>query len=167
MRYVRFARIAAMALLTAMTLGTTACIAPDARYEREPAPEPVKSGELTGDWKGWRGSALELVSGGRATVTKLDGQSWDFDDGWRMTGKGTWRHEQNILVVSVKANDVAERPRSADDPGVPLPSPNPEEFPKEYRWQFKARHGEKGRLEIYFFTGDPDTRDAYVMWQAG
>ncbi|MFD5426739.1 hypothetical protein [Streptomyces sp. NPDC127084] len=47
--------------------------------------------DLYGTWKGWAGSTLTLKPDGRAEVTDLDGQEFRFDDGWRMTGTGTWK----------------------------------------------------------------------------
>ncbi|MEU3660345.1 hypothetical protein AB0E77_11360 [Streptomyces sp. NPDC032940] len=47
--------------------------------------------EISGTWTCTEGTQVALHRDGRAVFRKLDGADFDFDDGWRLSGTGTWR----------------------------------------------------------------------------
>ncbi|MFE0511024.1 hypothetical protein [Streptomyces sp. NPDC058964] len=60
-------------------------------YDDVPALHDVKPAEVSGSWLGYDRTNVVLRPDGKADIRLLDGQEWDFDDGWRLSGTGTWR----------------------------------------------------------------------------
>ncbi|MFE3327797.1 hypothetical protein [Streptomyces sp. NPDC059176] len=82
-------RLTSAAVIAALVVGTASCV--DNRNAPPPPPVTATSVDLYGTWKGWAGSTLTLRPNGVAEVADLDGQEFRFDDGWRMTGTGSWK----------------------------------------------------------------------------
>ncbi len=156
-------------VLTAGLLALTGCINPGA-YSSVPALHGVKRAEVTGTWIGYDRARVVLKPDGKAEIRVLDGQEWDFDDRWRLSGPGHWKltdkrtgwnDGQHVQVSLTSRTSVATRKPEPGKPSEPLPSR--EEIPRTYTWTFELRRSDSKALEIYFFFGDPDSRSTYSL----
>jgi hypothetical protein len=140
-------------------------------YDDVPAVHDARPAEVPGSWIGYDRTSVTLRPDGKAVIRLLDGQEFDFDERWRLSGTGTWkltdeqtgwndgRHVQLTLTTRTA---VTTR---APDPSSP-PSPEEDEQPrppKTYTWTFELRRTGRKALELYFFFGDPDSRSTYVL----
>ncbi|QKW06552.1 hypothetical protein HUT18_09190 [Streptomyces sp. NA04227] len=142
------------------------------QYDSVPSVTDVRSSELTGTWRGLDGTRVVLKADGTAEVARLDGQEFDFDEGWRLSGTGTWRltdrpsgwGDGQHVSLKVTRRTAAET-REPED-GEPRASQDGEPAPKAYTWTLEMERGEKG-LRLFFLFGDPDSRSYYVLQRAG
>ncbi|WP_143659974.1 hypothetical protein [Streptomyces sp. WZ.A104] len=180
---VRFRQLVAPVVAVATVLaGSAACV--DNRTAPLPPPVTAKSADLYGTWKGWSGSSLTLRPGGVAEAVDLDGQEFRFDDGWRMSGSGTWSLSEpgeykggntvgtgSVVHVVVKpsvdsvgggAAKANESPSSVpSDPASAATRTAPP--PTEAAWDLSVVKDKSGKLELFFLTSDPDVRDKYYL----
>ncbi|MEV4616899.1 hypothetical protein AB0K43_30540 [Kitasatospora sp. NPDC049258] len=173
-----FLTAAAVALLT-----TTVSSCVDSRYEPPLPSVTVGAADLQGTWRGWAGSSLALNPDGNAEATDLDGQEFRFDDGWRMTGKGTWElyepgryqggntvGDGSVVHITVRSAQSSPAP----SPALPTPSTSvaaeaaarTKPAPPEASWYMGVTKGKDGRPMLFFLTSDPDTRDTYTLSKA-
>ncbi|MEV1092863.1 hypothetical protein [Streptomyces microflavus] len=174
--------LAPVVAIVALLAGTSACV--DNRTAPLPPPVIVEPADLHGTWKGWSGSSLTLRPGGVAEVADLDGQEFRFDDGWRMTGSGTWSLSEpgankggNTVgdgsVVRVVAKPSAgsidsSAERAGGSPSAAPPDPagaatRTAPPPAQAAWDLSVVKDKSGRLELFFLTSDPDVRDTYYL----
>ena len=126
-------------------------------YDDVPALHDVKPAEVPGTWVGYDRTNVVLRPDGKADIRLLDGQGWDFDDKWRLSGTGTWKltdqptgwndgqHVQ--LTLTSRTAVAADRLQG----------------PKTYTWTFDLERDDKEALTLYFFFGDPDSRSRYIL----
>ncbi|MFG2117982.1 hypothetical protein [Streptomyces sp. NPDC048710] len=139
-------------------------------YDDVPALHDVKRAEVAGSWTGYDRTNIAFRPDGKADIRLLDGQEWDFDDRWRLTGAGTWKltdqrtgwnDGQHVLLTLTARTAVATRAPEPDDP--PAPTTDRPQPPKTYTWTFELRRNDEKALELYFFFGDPDSRSTYIL----
>ncbi|MDX3307548.1 hypothetical protein ACWGH3_21835 [Streptomyces sp. NPDC054884] len=121
--------------------------------------------EAAGAWECVDGTRLTLRTDGTAEFRLLDGEGFDFDDAWRVTGTGVWKlvddsGGQEVHLTMTSRTAVAIR----SDATAPTESPA---APSAYTWHFQADRGEHEDLVLFFFYGDPDAGNTYVMQRAG
>ncbi|MFD9657306.1 hypothetical protein [Streptomyces mirabilis] len=139
-------------------------------YDEVPALHDAKRAEVSGSWLGYDRTNVVFWPDGKADIRLLDGQEWDFDDRWRLSGTGTWKltdrrtgwnDGQHVQLTLASRTAVATR---TPEPNEPLASPaNGPQTPKTYTWTFELRRDDKEALKLYFFFGDPDSRSTYVL----
>ncbi|MFD6992463.1 hypothetical protein [Streptomyces sp. NPDC059943] len=77
--------------------------------------------EVAGVWDNIEGTRFAFRDDGTALLEKLDGQDFDFEDGWRLSGKGTWQltdHDggQEVRLALTTRTQVESRlPLSTDE----------------------------------------------------
>ncbi|MFJ9055781.1 hypothetical protein [Streptomyces sp. NPDC102409] len=133
-----------------------------------PTVDDASSGELRGDWRGPDGAQVLLEPDGRAEVQDLGGENWDFDEGWRLSGTGTWKlikGDKGTIggapAVQVVITQVTDRTqRTSDDPDERTVSP--QEPLSEYTWEFGMERTDEG-LQPYYLAGDPDVATLYQL----
>ncbi|MFB7243586.1 hypothetical protein ACFCYX_14105 [Streptomyces populi] len=142
-------------------------------YDEVPAVRDAKRAEIVGTWRCLDGTEVALRADGTAGVRLLDGQEFDYDDRWRVSGTGAWeltderagwndgRHVRLTLTSRTASATRAPGPGERPDP-----PDGHEPAPDTYTWTFELRRDDKKRLLLYFFFGDPDSRSAYVMERA-
>lgn len=118
--------------------------------------------EVAGGWKNVEGTRVAFREDGSALLERLDGQDFDFEDGWRLSGTGTWRLTDNNGGQKVR---LALTARTQVERRFPLPAhaPSPPELPSTYTWSFYVDRDQHDELKLFFFYGDPDAGNAYVM----
>lgn len=118
--------------------------------------------EVAGSWENVEGTHVAFREDGTALLERLDGQDFDFEDGWRLSGTGTWQLTdddggQKVRLVLTARTQVESRfPLTAHDPLAPEP-------PTTYSWYFHVDRAQHDELKLFFFYGDPDVGNAYVM----
>lgn len=119
--------------------------------------------EAAGNWANIEDTQLTLRRDGTALFRQLDGQDFDFDDGWRVSGTGTWEltddaggQDIHLTMTSRTAFDTRAPAAAADTP-VSTPPPT------TYTWNFYVRRDQREALELFFMYGDPDIGNTYVM----
>ena len=83
---------AAVALSVALIAALSACTAGLAgpyQYYGGTGLHDATAAEAAGTWRCIEGTELTLRPDGTAAFRQLDGQDFDFDDAWRVTGTGT------------------------------------------------------------------------------
>ncbi|MFG3305511.1 hypothetical protein [Streptomyces wuyuanensis] len=137
-------------------------------YDDVPAVHDAKRAEIVGTWLCIDGTEVTLRPDGSAVISLLDGQEFDFDDRWRLSGTGEWElideragwnDGQHVrLTLTSRTASATRTPDPAERLG---PSPGQEPAPETYTWTFELQRGKQ--LTLYFFFGDPDSRSAYVL----
>lgn len=157
------------ACLLTLTLTLAACANPH-MYDDVPALYDAKPAEITGSWDGYDRTNVVFHPGGRADIRLLDGQEWDFDDRWRLSGTGTWNltdkrmgwnDGQHVRLTLTTRTAVASRAPEPDE--LPLAPTDHPQVPKTYTWTFELRRDDSKALELYFFFHDPDSRSTYLL----
>ncbi|MFJ5830235.1 hypothetical protein [Streptomyces sp. NPDC093089] len=148
--------------VAALLATLTACLAGPAQYYEGTGVHDATAAEVAGAWESVEGTAMTLRPDGTASVTRLDGQDFDFDQGWRLSGKGTWsladdRGGQGVRLELTTRTEVDHRA----DATMPLPAGT--DAPTTYSWCFHVDRDDKRRLVLFFFFGDPDGGSTYVM----
>ncbi|WP_327436486.1 hypothetical protein OG279_37770 (plasmid) [Streptomyces sp. NBC_01201] len=122
----------------------------------------ARAAEVAGGWENVEGTHVLLRRDGTALLEKLDGQDFDFDDGWRLSGKGTWQLTDNDggqvvrLALAARTRVESRSPSPATDTSTPEP-------PSTYAWSFYVDRDQNDELKLFFFYGDPDIGNTYVM----
>ncbi|CAL9645085.1 hypothetical protein [Streptomyces sp. enrichment culture] len=152
-----------MAVLTAVT----GCAGPFQYYEGTGVHDATAA-EVAGSWENVEGTRVVLHQAGTALVQKLDGQDFDFEDGWRLSGTGTWRLTDadggQLVRLTLTARTRAERRSPATATATPSPTPpSPPRPPSRYSWSFYVDRDQHDELRLFFFYGDPDIGNTYVM----
>ncbi|KAB1140373.1 hypothetical protein F7R91_36240 [Streptomyces luteolifulvus] len=139
-------------------------------YDEVPALHDAKPAEVSGSWLGHDRTHVVLRPDGRADIRLLDGQEWDFDDRWRLSGTGTWKltdrrtgwnDGQHVRLTLISRTGVAAR---APEPGERLgPPADGSQAPDTYTWTFELERDDKETLRLYFIFGDPDSRSTYTL----
>ncbi len=139
-------------------------------YDEVPAVHDAKRAEIVGSWLGVDRTEVTLQPDGKAVVSLLDGQEFDFDDRWRLSGAGEWEltdertgwnDGQHVQLTLTSRMSSATR---TQDPAERLdPSSERGPAPETYRWTFELQRDDKKQLMLYFFFGDPDSRSTYGL----
>ncbi|PTH86927.1 hypothetical protein C9J60_19835 [Streptomyces sp. A244] len=136
-------------------------------YDEAPAVHDAKRAEIVGSWLCTDGTEVTLRPDGKAVVRLLDGQEFDFDDRWRLSGAGAWEltdertgwnDGQHVRLTLTSRTASATR---TPDPAEP--SAEHEPAPETYTWTFELQRDARKQLMLYFFFSDPDSRSAYVL----
>ncbi|MEU8624310.1 hypothetical protein [Streptomyces sp. NPDC048669] len=155
----------------------------DSRTDPPPPPVEVAAADLYGTWTGWKGSSLTLKPESRAVVGKLDGQEFEFDDSWRMSGPGSWRllnpgayrggntvGNGSVIQLRASPDAGARKGNSATESPVAEAELDPDDAasrtqppPEKAVWYIGVTRGKKGELQLFFLTSDPDVRDTYYL----
>jgi hypothetical protein len=118
--------------------------------------------EVAGGWENVEGTHVAFREDGTALLERLDGQDFDFEDGWRLSGTGTWQltdddgGQQVRLALTARTQAERRFPLPANAPSAPEP-------PSTYTWCFYVDRDQHDELKLFFFYGDPDAGNAYVM----
>ncbi|MFF0751820.1 hypothetical protein [Streptomyces sp. NPDC004267] len=151
-----------MVVLTALT----ACAGPYQYYEGTGLHDATAA-EVAGGWENVEGTRVVLRKDGTALLEKLDGQDFDFEDGWRLSGTGTWQLTDDdggqVVRLAMTTRTRAERrfPVTVTAPSAPGP-------PSTYSWLFNVDRDQHDGLVLFFTYGDPDIGNRYAMTrQAG
>ncbi|MER6849668.1 hypothetical protein AB0A81_01200 [Streptomyces flaveolus] len=142
-------------------------------YDDVPAPRDVRRTDVMGSWDGYDRTHVVLRPDGTADIRLLDGQEFDFDDRWRVSGTGRWaltdepagwNDGPHVRLTLASRAASATRTPAPDEP--PAAAETPEAAPPAYTWTFELRRDDGDALELYFFFGDPDSRSTYVLQRA-
>lgn len=161
-----FSRVTALgSALLALTVTTTGCslafFIP--RYLPDPSVDEVEREELLGTWEGWNDSTITLAEDGTAEFSTLDGSWFGFDEGWRLTGTGTWEiHETENVGPKVKVEgvEITDEVEVFDDHWLRLPKGHDwrTEEPEFQSWNFGLDR-KWGELRMWLHMSDPDIRE--------
>lgn len=142
----------------------TACAGPFQYYEGTGVHDTTAA-DLAGAWQHAAGAGVLLRQDGTALLEELDGQDFDFDDGWRLSGTGTWqltdRQGGQVVRLALTARTGVERRSPA-----PTATASPPPPPAAYAWSLHVGRDRQGGVGLFFFTGDPDAGDTYVLTRA-
>ncbi|WAZ27341.1 hypothetical protein STRCI_008413 [Streptomyces cinnabarinus] len=139
----------------------TACAGPY-QYGEGTGVHDTTAAEVAGGWENVEGTRVVLREDGTALVEKLDGQDFDFDDGWRVSGTGTWQLADGDggqvvrLALAARTRQESRSSATATDASAP-------EAPSTYVWSFYVDRDQHDELKLFFFYGDPDIGNTYVM----
>jgi hypothetical protein len=120
--------------------------------------------EVAGGWESTEGSRVVLREDGTALLERLDGQDFDFDDGWRLSGTGTWRltdkdHGQ-VVRLALTARTRVDHRSSATATVTDASAPEP---PWTYAWSFSVDRDQRDDVRLFFLYGDSDSGNTYLM----
>ncbi|MFC9705195.1 hypothetical protein ACFTWD_31380 [Streptomyces sp. NPDC056943] len=124
--------------------------------------------EVAGAWENVEGTRVVLRKDGTAQVEALDEADFAFDEGLRLSGKGTWeltdeRGGQRVRLELTKRTKVAIRSSSPSPSAVPVaPTMTDDPLSVDF-WRFHVDRDQRGELVLFFFVGDPDIGNTYVM----
>ncbi|MFD7165431.1 hypothetical protein [Streptomyces violascens] len=139
----------------------TACAGPYQYYEGTGIHDTTAA-EVAGGWENVEGTRVVLRKDRTALVEKLDGQDFDFEDGWRLSGTGTWHLADGDggqvvrLALTARTRVESRSPATVSDTSAPEP-------PSTYAWSFYVDRNQHDELKLFFFSGDPDIGNTYVM----
>ncbi|MFJ5880681.1 hypothetical protein [Kitasatospora cineracea] len=148
----------------------TACAGP-AQYYEGTGVHDTTTADITGNWQNTTGTSVLLRPDGTALLTRLDGQDFDFDRGWRLSGTGTWqltdRQGGQVVRLALTARTGAEH-RSPAPTGTATGSTSAadSQYPSAYAWSFYVGRRQQDGVGLFFFSGDPDIGHAYVLTRA-
>ncbi|MEW2252969.1 hypothetical protein AB0907_37305 [Streptomyces sp. NPDC006975] len=139
----------------------TACAGP-CQYYAGSGLHDATVAEVAGGWRTVEGTRVVLRHNGTALVEQLDGQDFDFDYGWRLSGTGTWRLADGdggqVVRLELTTRTRVDRRLPVTATGASAPEP-----PSTYSWEFSVDRDRHRALTLFFFYGDPDAGNAYVM----
>ncbi|MGZ2356104.1 hypothetical protein LRE75_05240 [Streptomyces sp. 372A] len=142
-----------------------ACAGP-AQYYGGTGIHDATATEIAGDWANVEGTRVELHEDGAALLKKLDGQDFDYDEGWRLSGTGAWRLADTdggqVVRLALKAPSRVDRraPQAAGNSSSSADA----QSPSAYNWSLHVDRSErKHELKLFFFCGDPDIGNTYVL----
>ncbi|MER6443710.1 hypothetical protein [Streptomyces venezuelae] len=146
-----------------------AMVASGCAYPTLPTVHDASTSELAGNWTGLDGAKVTLESDGRAEVTNLGGQDFDFDSGWGLSGTGTWKLIEGTsgetlmaapavqISITTVTRQIQRPPRDIDQwttaPHAPI---------GEYTWKFGMERTKRG-IQPYYLAGDPDAPTLYHL----
>ncbi|MDH6521490.1 hypothetical protein M2163_001520 [Streptomyces sp. SAI-135] len=143
----------------------TACANPYQYYDGTGIHDTTAA-EVAGDWQNVEGTRVVLREDRTALLERLDGQDFDFEDGWRLSGTGTWQLTDDeggqVVRVALTARTRAET-RSSTPAAANTSAPEP---PSTYTWSFYVDRDQHDELKLFFFYGDTDIGNTYVMTRA-
>jgi hypothetical protein len=152
---------AALGGLMVVLAALTACADPYQYYEGTGIHDATTT-EVAGGWENVEGTRVVLREDGTALFEKLDGQDFDFEDGWRLSGTGTWQLTDGgggqVVRLALTARTRVESRSPATATGSSAPEP-----PSIYTWSFYVDRNQHDELKLFFFYGDPDVGNTYVM----
>ena len=132
------------------------------QYYKGTGVHDATAAEVAGDWENVEGTRVVLRKDGTALLEKLDGQGFDFEDGWRLSGTGTWQLTADdggqIVRLTLTARTRVESRSLAAATDTSTPEP-----PSTYAWSLYADRDQRDELKLFFFYGDPDIGNTYVM----
>ncbi|MFI8293747.1 hypothetical protein ACIGBL_31905 [Streptomyces sp. NPDC085614] len=139
----------------------TACAGPY-QYSEGTGIHDARAAEVAGGWENVEGTHVVLRKDGTAHFEKLDGQDFDFEDGWRLSGTGTWQLNADdggqVVRLALTARTRVEHRSAVTATGASAPEP-----PATYAWSFHVDRDQRDELKLFFFYGDPDIGNTYVM----
>lgn len=147
--------------LMVVSAALTACAGPYQYYEGTGIHDATAA-EVAGGWENVEGTRVVLRRDGSALLEKLDGQDFDFEDGWRLSGEGTWQltnadgGQVVRLALTARTRVESRFPATVTDTSTPEP-------PSTYAWSFNVDRDQHDELQMFFFYGDPDIGNTYVM----
>ncbi|MER7491309.1 hypothetical protein ABT033_01430 [Streptomyces pharetrae] len=119
--------------------------------------------QITGTWQCVEGTRVTLRRDGTALFAKLDGAGFDFMDGWRLSGTGTWRvtdtddgQEIDLALTLRTGLDYRAHHEHEGDELAQTP-------PTIYAWDLYVDRDDDKDLRLFFFYGDPDGGNRYVL----
>ncbi|WP_395360192.1 hypothetical protein ACHGLA_09920 [Streptomyces sp. YH02] len=148
--------------VAALLATLTACLAGPAQYYEGTDVHDVTAAEVAGTWESTEGTAMTLRPDGTATVTGLDGRGFDFDQGWRLSGSGTWTLADDTNGQDMRL-ELTARTKVGTRADATAPPPDLTEAPTTYTWRFFVDRDKQRRPVLFFFFGDPDLGNTYVM----
>ncbi|MFI9105458.1 hypothetical protein ACIGXA_33610 [Streptomyces fildesensis] len=139
--------------------GLTGCAG---RYDAGTGLHDATAADVAGSWHGTEGTRVVLRPDGTALVERLDGEGFAFDDGWRLSGTGTWR-----LIDDPDGQDLhlALTARTRVDRRMPATTPA-DAVPTSYTWDFFVRRDQHNQVQLFFLFSDPDAANTYVLERA-
>ncbi|WP_424861689.1 hypothetical protein [Streptomyces sp. MMS24-I29] len=160
-----------------------------AQYYEGTGLHDATAGEVAGEWRCVEETRLTLREDGTAVIQRLDGQDFAFDDGWRLSGEGTWKLKdewggQHVRLTLTNRTRVDVRPSAGTDvdagadvgtggetgtdagTGGEVGS-SADAAPTTYSWDFYVDRDARKKLVLFFFFGDPDSGSSYVMQRFG
>ncbi|MFD5068532.1 hypothetical protein ACFWNC_11465 [Streptomyces sp. NPDC058369] len=145
-----------------------ACAGP-AQYYSGTGVHDATAAQVTGHWSNVEGTRVELREDGTAVLRKLDGQDFDYDEGWRLSGTGTWRLADTdggqVVRLALKTSTGVDE-RAPEPAGVQAPSADTRP-PTTYDWSLYVDRSKREReVKLFFFYGDPDSGNTYVLTRA-
>ncbi|MCX5397840.1 hypothetical protein [Streptomyces sp. NBC_00102] len=156
--------MAALGVLMVVLAALTACAGPYQYYEGTGLHDATAA-EVAGSWENEgedEGTRVVLREDGTALLDNLGGQDFDFEDGWRLSGTGTWRLTDDdggqVVRLTLTARTRAEKRSPA-----PVTAPSATEPPPTYSWSFYVDRDPHDGLVLFFMYGDPDIGNKYVM----
>ncbi|WP_328936404.1 hypothetical protein OG288_01195 [Streptomyces tauricus] len=155
---VRWAAVGCVVVVLAVL---AACAGPY-QYYNGTGVHDATSAEVSGGWENIEGTRVVLREDATALLEKLDGQDFDFDDGWRLSGTGTWQLTDEDggqvvrLTLTTRTRVESRSPATATDTSSPDP-------PSTYVWSFYVDRDQHDELKLFFFYGDPDAGNTYAM----
>ncbi|MFF9819588.1 hypothetical protein [Streptomyces sp. NPDC014006] len=152
------ARVAALGGGMVILAVLTACAGPY-QYYGGTGIHDTTAAEVAGGWENVEGTHVVLRKDGTAVVEKLDGQDFDFEDGWRLSGTGTWQLTDDGQVVRL-ALTARTRVESRSPTVTDASAPDPR---STYAWSFYVDRDQHAELKLFFFYGDPDIGNTYLM----
>lgn len=155
------ARWAALGTFVVVWNVVTACAGPY-QYYGGTGLHDATTAEVAGVWDNVEGTHVVLREDGTALLERLDGQDFDFGDGWRLTGTGTWQLTDDdggqVVRLTLTARTRVERRSSVSATDASAPEP-----PSAYAWSFYVDRDQHDKVKLFFFYGDPDIGNAFVM----
>ncbi|MFH9610880.1 hypothetical protein [Streptomyces sp. NPDC017448] len=151
-----------LGVLMVVSASLTACAGPYQYYEGTGLHDATVA-EATGSWENTEGTRVVLRKDGTALLEKLDGQDFDFEDGWRLSGTGTWQlnddEDGQVVRLALTTRTRVER-RLPAAAGTDSSASEP---PSTYSWFFSVDRDRHDGLVLFFMYGDPDVGNMYVM----
>ncbi|MFD6345522.1 hypothetical protein ACFWF9_12440 [Streptomyces roseolus] len=145
----------------AVLSGLTACAGPYQYFEGTGIHDATAA-EVAGGWENIEGTRVLLREDGTALLENLDGSGFDFEEGWRLSGTGTWRLVDpkggQVVQLALTARTRVENRSAPTATATAAPEP-----PTSYAWSFSVDRDEHGELNLFFLYGDPDIGNLYVM----
>nr|WP_203587083.1 hypothetical protein [Actinospica acidiphila] len=149
--------------MIAVLAAVTGCAGPY-QYDDGTGVHDAVAAEVAGTWVNIDGTRVVLHANGTAQVENLDGQDFDFDDGWRLSGRGRWqlsdRDGGQLVRLELTGRTHADRRPGADATATAAAAG---EAPSTYAWSMYVDRRKGGEVTLFFFFGDPDAGNAYVL----
>ncbi|MFE2294010.1 hypothetical protein [Streptomyces sp. NPDC059452] len=149
-----------LAGVAAAVMGLGACAGPGQYFEGTGIRDATV-GEVAGSWGNIEDTRLTLRRDGTADFQHLDGQDFAFDDGWRVSGTGTWELTDGDagqvvrLAMTTRTATGTRSDANSVDASVSAPA--------TYRWSLQVDRDQHDALHLFFFVGDPDAGSTYVL----